>query len=219
VAVEAGEPRGAERRREARPLVRRRVADVEAVLEAEEEEAVAGAVDVEAATAPLLLVGEADDGTETAAGAEVEGVDAAVHVHGARRRLRLRLRLGTGGGAAAEEADERHRGLEAVVVDGELGVGDDLEPDLANGAAAVDGPGRQVEEDVPDELLGQVRGHGSRGRRRGLLPLPRPRGALHGRQLRRRTPAGRRPRSDRSCKTPDAFDREQRSGFESPHRF
>jgi hypothetical protein len=87
--------------------VHRRVADVEAVLEAEQEEAVTGAEDVEAAGAPLLLVGEPDDGTETA-GAEVEGVDAAVH--GAR----LRLRLGTGG-AAAEEGDEGQRRLEAVV--------------------------------------------------------------------------------------------------------
>ena len=50
------------------------------------------------------------------------------------------------------------------MVDDELGVGDDPELVLADGTTAVDGPGRQVEEDVLDELLGQVRGHGgSRG--------------------------------------------------------
>jgi hypothetical protein len=185
VAVEAGEPRGAEGRREARPLVRCRVANVEAGIEAEKEETVAGAVDVEAA-APRPLVGEPDDGPETV-GAEVKCVDAAVRLPP----------LATGG--AAEEGDEGHRRLVAVVVGRELAVGDDPEPVLANGAEAEDGPGRQAEEDVPYELLGQVRGHGSRGRG-GLLPLPRTRGALHGRQRCRRT-----PHALRFCKTSDAF--------------
>lgn len=135
VAVEAGEPRGAEGRREARPLVRCRVANVEAGIEAEKEETVAGAVDVEAA-APRPLVGEPEDGPETV-GAEVKCVDAAVRLPP----------LATGG--AAEEGDEGHRRLVAVVVGRELAVGDDPEPVLANGAEAEDGPGRQAEEDVP----------------------------------------------------------------------
>jgi len=70
-----GEPRGAERGWEARPLVGRRVADEEAVVGAEEEEAVAGAVDAELAAG---VVGEADGRGAELAGAEVEGLDASM---------------------------------------------------------------------------------------------------------------------------------------------
>lgn len=107
-------------------LVRGWIADVEAVFTAEEEKAVAGAID---AKQPLVVVGEPNDGPEVA-GAEVEGLDAAIHF--------AQLFAGI-----AAEGDEGQIRLEAVVLADEVRVGEEVEPGLADAAEAEHGPGRQ----------------------------------------------------------------------------
>ena len=131
--------------RERRELASRRVADVEAAVGDEDEDAVAGGEHVE-----VLNGGRPDDGAPLAA-AVVHGVDPSL--------------LGFSGG------EERERGLAAAVGEEELGIGgESVAPGAADGAAPEYGFRGQARKDLPDdEILGE-RGHAAgrfrHGRRR-----------------------------------------------------
>lgn len=137
--------------RDRRALAGRRVADVEAAVGDDEEEAVAGGEHVEVEVEVLRGGGNAvraQDG-ELLSGAVVHGVDPPLMV--------------VFGG------EEREGGLAAVVGEEEFGVGcEAAAPGAAHGAAPADGLGRETRQDLPDDqLLGELRHAGGRFRRHG----------------------------------------------------
>ena len=134
VRVKRGDAGGAVEQRERRALAGRRVADLEAAVGMEDDEAVAGSEYVD-----VVLGGSDPGGRMPLAGAVVQGVDPSL----------IRVRVPGG--------DERERGLATVVGEEELGVGgESAAPGAADGAAPEEGLHRQTRQDLPDnEILGE----------------------------------------------------------------
>jgi hypothetical protein len=142
VRVKSGDAGGAVEQREGRALAGRRVADLEAAVGMEDDEAVAGSEHVEVVLGLGGGGGPARrpprDGVPLA-GAVIQGVDPSL----------MRVRVPGG--------EERERGLAAVVGEEEFGVGGEAAaPGAADGAAPEDGLRRQTRQDLPDnEILGE----------------------------------------------------------------
>jgi hypothetical protein len=135
---------GAVEQLEGRALAGRRVADLEAAVGMEDDEAVAGSEHVD-----VVIRGSGPADRMPLAGAVVQGVDPSL----------VRVRVPGG--------EERERGLATVVGEEEFGVGGEPEaPGAADGAAPEEGLHRQTRQDLRDnEILGELG-----GRRRPLLP-------------------------------------------------
>jgi hypothetical protein len=123
---------------ERRALAGRRVADVEAAVGDEDEEAVAGSEHVQVVGVGGGPARRPRDG-EPLAGAVVQGVDPPVL------------------GAPVPLGEERERRLATVVGEEELSVGgESAAPGEADGAAPEEGLRRQTRQDLPDnEFLGE----------------------------------------------------------------
>ena len=139
VTVERGDAGGAVEQREGRALAGRRVADLEAAVLMEDDEAVAGSEHV-------VVVLEGSDRARPPrdrmplAGAVVQCVDPSL--------MRVPVPVG----------EERERGLATVVGEEEFGVGGEPEaPGAADGAAPEEGLHRQTRQDLRDnEILGEL---------------------------------------------------------------
>ena len=146
VRVERGDAGGAVEQREGRALAGRRVADLEAAVGMEDDEAVAGSEHVE-----VVLGGSDPPDGMPLAGAVVQGVDPFLMP------------------VPAPGGEERERWLATVVGEEEFGIGgESAAPGAADGAAPEEGLHRQTREDLRDnEILGEQGAAAAAGR---LLP-------------------------------------------------
>jgi hypothetical protein len=140
VRVKRGDAGSAVEQREGRALASRRVADLEAAVGTEDDEAVARSEHVEVVLGAAGPARRPSDGAPLS-GAVVQGVDPSL----------------LGGPVPGAGGDERERGLAAVVGEEEFGVrGEAAAPGAADSAAPEEGLRLQTRQDLREnEILGE----------------------------------------------------------------